>query len=120
MNRPGAVGRRRARTFSDAGASSDVFRTFFKLLFGTVAFGVLHGLLLTPVLLAAIYHAFPPKEAPLAALDAVAPAPLAAEDGVAEAPALSPRRWPSTDWAETARPPSPLVDPCERNRPPSR
>ena len=73
-----------------AGASSDVFRTFFKLFFGTVAFGVLHGLLLTPVLLALIYTAFPPKDADLSSVGAVAPAPAAAE-------AEAPKRWPGTD-----------------------
>ena len=46
-----------------AAASSDVFRTFFKLLFGTILFGVVHGLLLTPVLLAIIYTLYPPAEA---------------------------------------------------------
>ena len=67
-----------------AGASSAVFRTFFKLLFGTVAFGVIHGLLLTPVLLAVIYAISPPTDADMAPTKqtaAVAPAaPKRAED----------------------------------------
>ena len=67
-----------------AGASSSVFRTFFKLLFGTVAFGIIHGLLLTPILLAIIYKVAPPKEGAVDAKTAVAPAKAAPADGAAK------------------------------------
>ena len=35
-------------------ASSDAFRTFFKMLFSTVVFGVYHGLVVMPVVLSLI------------------------------------------------------------------
>jgi len=42
-------------------ASSTVFRTFFKLTFGTVIYGVLHGVILMPVLLGHYITLFPNK-----------------------------------------------------------
>ena len=67
-----------------ANASSSVFRTFFKLLFGTVAFGAIHGLLLTPVLLAIIYKVAPPKGADMVGTSAVGPSAPAKADPAAE------------------------------------
>jgi len=39
-----------------AGASSDAFRVFFKMLFSTVTLGVTHGILVLPVFLAVFYN----------------------------------------------------------------
>lgn len=38
-----------------AAAKSNGFRNFFKVLFGTVMFGVLHGLLFAPLVLYELY-----------------------------------------------------------------
>jgi len=42
-------------------ASSTVFRIFFKLCFGTVVLGILHGMLLIPILLGFYVTIFPNK-----------------------------------------------------------
>ena len=70
-----------------AGASSDVFRTFFKLLFGTILFGVVHGLRLTPVLLAIIYTLGPPADADMKTHAPVVPLPEGVVDPYSGPPA---------------------------------